>query len=325
MEAALVNVLSPGDAMLALVAGNFGERWAALGRAHGMDVRTLEAPLGRGGAAERGRRGAGAGPADPRRLRPALRVLDGRRATTCEALARITRERARHAAGGGRHLGRGRDAARDARPGAWTWWWWAARRRWRCRRASPSCRCQRAGVGARGSRRDAALLLRPAARAQGAGRGRGGLHAGDLATWWRSSAALDALEARGGVDALVANAATLAAMTRAAAAALGLPLLAPRAPRRRADGARGRRRAWRRAPIVKALKSEFGSTVAGGQGRSRAGSCASRTSATTTRPTSSGCWAAWRSCCGAWATASSWAAAWPPPRPSTSTRGGGGA
>src|SRR5574341_1316564 len=34
MEAALVNVLSPGDAMLALVAGNFGERWAAIGRAH---------------------------------------------------------------------------------------------------------------------------------------------------------------------------------------------------------------------------------------------------------------------------------------------------
>ena len=46
MEAALVNVLSPGDAMLALVAGNFGERWAAIGRAHGMDVRTLEATWG---------------------------------------------------------------------------------------------------------------------------------------------------------------------------------------------------------------------------------------------------------------------------------------
>ncbi|HEX6739613.1 MAG TPA: alanine--glyoxylate aminotransferase family protein, partial [Vicinamibacteria bacterium] len=27
MEAALVNVLSPGETMLALVAGNFGERW----------------------------------------------------------------------------------------------------------------------------------------------------------------------------------------------------------------------------------------------------------------------------------------------------------
>ena len=46
MEAALVSVLSPGDAMLALVAGNFGERWAAIGRAHGMEVRTLEAEWG---------------------------------------------------------------------------------------------------------------------------------------------------------------------------------------------------------------------------------------------------------------------------------------
>src|SRR6185436_3010166 len=53
MEAALVNVLSPGDPMLALVAGNFGERWASLGRAHGMDVRVLEA--GWGEAVEPGR------------------------------------------------------------------------------------------------------------------------------------------------------------------------------------------------------------------------------------------------------------------------------
>src|SRR5438876_10078402 len=46
MESALVNVLSPGDSMLALVAGNFGERWAALGRAYGMEVRALEADWG---------------------------------------------------------------------------------------------------------------------------------------------------------------------------------------------------------------------------------------------------------------------------------------
>src|SRR5947209_1464518 len=46
MEAAVVNVLSPGDRMLALVAGNFGERWAAIGRAYGMEVKVLEAPWG---------------------------------------------------------------------------------------------------------------------------------------------------------------------------------------------------------------------------------------------------------------------------------------
>src|SRR5205814_925689 len=78
-------------------------------------------------------------------------------------------------------------------------------------------------------------------------------------------AALGAVEEAGGVDALVHNAATLAGMTRKAAEALGLPLVAPRdhgdaltalfAPTGLESGA-----------IVKALKSEFGSTVAGGQG-----------------------------------------------------------
>lgn len=46
MEAALVNTLSTGDTMLALVAGNFGERWANIGKAYGMDVQILEAEWG---------------------------------------------------------------------------------------------------------------------------------------------------------------------------------------------------------------------------------------------------------------------------------------
>src|SRR6188768_2857682 len=46
MEAALVNVLDPGDKMLALVAGSFGERWASIGKAYRMDVRTLTAKWG---------------------------------------------------------------------------------------------------------------------------------------------------------------------------------------------------------------------------------------------------------------------------------------
>jgi aspartate aminotransferase-like enzyme len=78
-------------------------------------------------------------------------------------------------------------------------------------------------------------------------------------------AALAAVEATGGVDALVANAATLAAITRKAAEALGLPLVSPHAhgdaltalypPKGIESGA-----------IVKGLRSEFASTVAGGQG-----------------------------------------------------------
>jgi aspartate aminotransferase-like enzyme len=68
------------------------------------------------------------------------------------------------------------------------------------------------------------------------------------------------------VDALVANAGVLAACTRAAAAALAIPLVAPRdhgdaltalfPPAGLEPGA-----------LVGRLKAEFGSTVAGGQGR----------------------------------------------------------
>ena len=79
-------------------------------------------------------------------------------------------------------------------------------------------------------------------------------------------AALAFVESMGGVEALVRNAGVLASSTRAAAGALGLPLVAPRAhgdaltalyaPSGLESGA-----------IVKALKAEFASTVAGGQGK----------------------------------------------------------
>src|SRR5688572_796366 len=78
-------------------------------------------------------------------------------------------------------------------------------------------------------------------------------------------AALEFVNGLGGVDALVNNAATLAACTRAAAGALGMPLVAPKAygdaltalypPAGIDSGA-----------IVKGLKGGFASTVAGGQG-----------------------------------------------------------
>jgi aspartate aminotransferase-like enzyme len=40
-ESALVNLLSPGERVLAVSAGNFGERWAKLAAAYGCDVETL--------------------------------------------------------------------------------------------------------------------------------------------------------------------------------------------------------------------------------------------------------------------------------------------
>ncbi len=46
MESAVVNVLSPGDKVLALVSGEFGKRFAAIARAYGADVDALEVPYG---------------------------------------------------------------------------------------------------------------------------------------------------------------------------------------------------------------------------------------------------------------------------------------
>lgn len=40
-ESAIVNLCSPGDRVLAVNAGEFGKRWAAMGRAYGLDVQEL--------------------------------------------------------------------------------------------------------------------------------------------------------------------------------------------------------------------------------------------------------------------------------------------
>jgi len=46
LEAALVNVLSPGDSVLAVSTGVFGERFAAIAQAFGADVQQLDFPWG---------------------------------------------------------------------------------------------------------------------------------------------------------------------------------------------------------------------------------------------------------------------------------------
>ena len=92
MEAAVVNVLSPGDTMLALVAGNFGERWAA----HRQRLRHGRAGRWRRRGARRCRRRrwrAGARRAT-RRSAPSSSSSTSRRPAPrhdIEALARITR------------------------------------------------------------------------------------------------------------------------------------------------------------------------------------------------------------------------------------------
>jgi aspartate aminotransferase-like enzyme len=46
MEAAVTNLTSPGDRVLVLSAGKFGERWSALGKAFGCEVDTVSEPYG---------------------------------------------------------------------------------------------------------------------------------------------------------------------------------------------------------------------------------------------------------------------------------------
>jgi aspartate aminotransferase-like enzyme len=53
MEAAVVNTLSAGDTVVAVVAGKFGERWLEMCRAYGVNVLELKAPFGDTVPAER--------------------------------------------------------------------------------------------------------------------------------------------------------------------------------------------------------------------------------------------------------------------------------
>jgi aspartate aminotransferase-like enzyme len=63
MEAAVVNTISPGDPVLALSIGVFGDRFTEIAEAFGGKVTKLEFPLGK--------------PADPHKVREALRKLPG--------------------------------------------------------------------------------------------------------------------------------------------------------------------------------------------------------------------------------------------------------
>jgi aspartate aminotransferase-like enzyme len=46
METAIVNTLSPGDKVLSLSIGNFGDRWAKIAKVYGADVEKIDFPLG---------------------------------------------------------------------------------------------------------------------------------------------------------------------------------------------------------------------------------------------------------------------------------------
>ncbi|MFI5104027.1 MAG: alanine--glyoxylate aminotransferase family protein, partial [Terriglobales bacterium] len=46
MEASVSNLTSPGEKVLVVSAGKFGERWEGLAKAYGLDVETIRAPYG---------------------------------------------------------------------------------------------------------------------------------------------------------------------------------------------------------------------------------------------------------------------------------------
>jgi len=263
MEAALVSVLSPGDAMLALVAGNFGERWVAIGRAHGMAVTILEAEWGDAVPAERV---AEALDRDPRIRGVFVQLSESSTgaAHDVEAIARVTRGRKdtvlvvdaisgagamrlETAAWGVDVVVVGSQKALALPPGLAF--------------VSMSAKAWAAAESATTPR--FYFDLARERKAQGAGES---AFTPAISSVVALRAALGFVASMGGVDALVRNAGVLAASTRAAVKALGLPLVAPRAhgdaltalyaPSGVESGA-----------IVKALKAEFASTVAGGQGK----------------------------------------------------------
>ena len=262
MEAALVNTLSPGDTMLALVAGSFGERWAALGRAQGMDVRTLEAPPGE---AIPPSAVAHALDREPRIRGVFVQLSESSTgaAHDVEALAQITRARP------GTLLVVDAISGAGAMPLETQAWGVDLVVVGSQKSLSLPPGLAFLSVSPRGWDRIESTTsprfyfdLRRERQAQASGEA---AFTPAISHVVALRAALDSMEAQGGVDALIRNAGLLAAMTRAAALALGLPLLAPRdhgdaltallPPAGLEAGA-----------IVKALKAEFASTVAGGQG-----------------------------------------------------------
>ena len=263
MEAALVNVLSRGDRMLACVAGSFGQRWVDIGRAHGMEVTVLEAPWGEAVSPDAV---AVALDGDPR-----LRAVFVQHSESSTGIRHDVAEMGR--------VVRGRDdvvLVVDAISGAG---------------AMPlEAEAWGLDVVVVGSQKALALppglaflSVSPKAWARiestvaprfyfdllrerkGQGDGMSACTPA-ISHVMALREALQAVEEMGGVDALVANAATLAAMTRAAAAAVGLPLVAPR---HYGDALTALYPpSGLEAPaIVKAMKSAFAATVAGGQGQ----------------------------------------------------------
>ena len=76
MEASVSNLTSPGDRVLVLTAGKFGERWTGITKAFGCEVDVVSAPYGSTFSLDAGQGRTQAG--NPRRFRAGHRVLHRR-------------------------------------------------------------------------------------------------------------------------------------------------------------------------------------------------------------------------------------------------------
>ena len=263
MEAVVVNAVAPGQRMLALVAGHFGRRFVEIGKAHGIEVLTIEAPWGEAVAPEL--------VAEALDREPALRAVTVQLSESStgarhdiEGLAHVIRDRpgtllivdAISGAGAMRLETEdwgvdlvvvGSQKALALPPGlAFVA---VSPKAWERLEATPARRFY--------------FDLRRERKGQGDGNS---AFTPSIALVAALQAALQAVRSQGGVDCLVDNAKGLAAMTRAAASALGLSLVSPLHhgdaltalyPPPGLD-----------APaIVKGMKGEFAATVAGGQGQ----------------------------------------------------------
>ena len=262
MEAALVNVLTPGDRMLALVAGNFGERWANLGKAYGMEVQVLKAGWGEAVAPDEVARALDADPSikgvfvqlnesstgAKHDIAAIAKITRGRKDTllVVDAISGAGAMPLETAAWGVDVVVVGSQKSLALPPGlAFVS---VSARAWERIESAKSPRFYFDLRRERKNQVTGESAFTPA-----------------ISNMIALRAALEFVKGQGGVDSLVKNAATLAACTRAAAGAVGMGLVAPKAygdaltalypPKGIDSGA-----------IVKALKMDFASTVAGGQG-----------------------------------------------------------
>jgi aspartate aminotransferase-like enzyme len=266
MEAAVQNLTSPGDKALVLIAGKFGERWRDLARTFGCDVDVLSAPDGETFA------------------------LEAIRSRLAEKKPRVLFVQATESSTGARHdvrgvaeLLRGTDTLLvvDAITGLGTTQFdvdaWGvdviiggsqkalmvpaglaycavSERAWQ---RMEHAKTPRYYFDLRRARKSGAAGESPFTPA--------------IANIAALGAALEYIRAMGagdlaaGRDALIRNAELAAAMTRAAAQALGLKLFAPTAPAA-ALTAIASPAGMDSAVIVKALRQRFGAVIASGQG-----------------------------------------------------------